>query len=243
MIFISGRRETGKTDFSLLIAEILHANNVMVWFASNIKIYDSPFPIEHITNLQDLRSWCQNHKGKKLFVFDEVGKSLRRRSPMSSLNIALLDDLQILRKYKLSIILIAPHQRFVDSASLGSDMLDGQFLKPNYKNPKIAYYISELDQSIKTITHIPKTNIHYDTWDVAPFKERGTLTTPKFKGEDEQLLWDWSHDKLKDIPVAVRVRLMRVRKKFIKESMESKSNELQLLVREDKAREETKPAL
>lgn len=220
MIFIAGSRETGKTDFSLLIAEILNETKVMSWFGSNIKIYESSFPIEHITNLDDLRSWCENRQGKKLFILDEAGKTLRRRSPMSSLNIALLDQLQILRKYKLSLILIAPNERYVDSASLGSDMLDGRFWKPNYKNPTEAVYISELDHTSITIDHIPKTSIHFDTWDVAPFKEHGTAIKPKFKDEDTQLLWDWSHGKLNTPNNIMRVRLSRLRMKFIKEVLE-----------------------
>ena len=75
-LIIFGRRETGKTDFSLLIAEILHERSIIEHFATNIKIYNPPFPIQHITNLDDLRLWAKDTPGKKLFIFDEFGLSL-----------------------------------------------------------------------------------------------------------------------------------------------------------------------
>jgi hypothetical protein len=74
-------------------------------FATSIRVYESPFHIEYITNL-DLEAQCRSILAKKLFILNEAGKSLRRRTFMSSLNVKLIDNLQILRKYKLSLILI-----------------------------------------------------------------------------------------------------------------------------------------
>ena len=223
-LIIFGRRETGKTDFALLIAEILFNEGIMKNFATNIKIYASPFPIEHRTNLDDLQFWCENTRGKKMFIFDEFGKAMRRRSPMSSLNIKLIDHFQILRKYKLSTLAITVNEKFVDNVALGSDILDGAFLKPDYKNQKLALYRDYLEYFTKTIHEIPGTSVEFDTWDVAPFKEHGVKAKPKFKDRDREILWDWSHGvKAKDLGLK-RMQIHRLSTKFIREILERESN-------------------
>jgi len=222
-IIIFGRRETGKTDFALLIAETLWKEGIIKNFATNIKIYESPFPITRIDNLDDLTLWCKNTRGKKLFIFDEFGKAMRRRSPMSSLNIKLIDHFQILRKYKLSTIAITVNEKFVDNVALGSDILDGAFLKPNYKNQKIALYRDYLEFFTKSIKEIPGTSVDFDTWDVAPFKEYGVKLKPKFKDEELEVVWDWSHGKTaKDLGLH-SMKLHRILKKYCKEVTERDS--------------------
>lgn len=223
-IIIFGRRETGKTDLSLLIAEILYSLGIVKWVATNIKIYHSPFPIEHITSLEDLRLWCQTHEGLKLFILDEAGKAARRRTPMASLNIKILDDLQILRKYKLSSIWIAPAEKYIDSASLGSDVLDAIFSKPNFKNPKVALYDDLLEDEHKSITDIPPTSIEFDTWDVAPFTERSAKKVPKFKDKDLEMLWKWSHGETCKGLGLFPTQLNRILRKFVKEVLEREHN-------------------
>lgn len=223
-IIILGRRETGKTDFALLIAEILYKKGIIKHFATNIKIYSAPFPITRIDNLDDLRSWAKNTRGKKLFLFDEFGKAMRRRKPMSSLNVKLIDDFQVLRKFKQSTIAITVNEKYIDNVALGSDILDGYFIKPNYKNQKIAYYYDCLENYGKSITGIPGTSIKFDTWDVAPFKEHGKTAKPIFKDRDRTVLWEWSHGKtIKDLGLH-KMQINRLVRKFIKESLEKESH-------------------
>lgn len=232
-IMILGRRETGKTDLSLLIMQIIAKFDIMANFSTNIKIYESPFHVEHITNLEDLEFWCKNTHGKKLFILDEAGKSLRRRTPMSGLNIQLLDNLQILRKYKLSIIMIAPHQKYVDSATLGSDVLDAMIIKPNYRNPKIALYVDIMEDNEIRLIDLPPTQLKFDTWDVAPFKKNAPSVKPKFKERDLDILWDWSHGKTcKEIGVHQQ-ELSRISRKFLKEVLERTSHKSQPIAIED----------
>jgi len=219
---ILGRRDTGKTDFSLLIMETLQKFNVISCSATNIKIYESPFSIEHITNLEDLEFWCRNNTGRKLFILDEAGKSLRRRTPMSGLNIKLLDNLQILRKYKLSLIMIAPHEKYVDSATLGSDVLDAIILKPYFKNRKIALYQNVLENEETWITEIPPTQLKFNTWDVAPFKKTADQQKPQFEDQDLNLLWEWCHGKThKDLGLHP-MQLNRLARKFVKASLQNR---------------------
>lgn len=219
-IIILGRRETGKTDFALLIAEILYNAGIVKNIATNIKIHKSPFPITHIDNLDDLRFWCKNTPGKKLFLFDEYGKVMRRRTPMSRLNIKLIDDLQILRKFKLSTVAITVNEKYIDNAVLGTDILDGYFFKPNYKNPKLALYFDYLENYTHTIMGIPRTSIGFDTYDVAAFKEHGVTAKPQFKDRDLEVLWDWSHGMtVKDLKLHPQ-QINRLTRKFIKEVLE-----------------------
>jgi len=223
-IIIFGRRETGKTDFALLIVEILFREGIIKNFATNIKVYSSPFPIIRIDNLDDLRSWAQNTKGKKLFIFDEFGKAMRRRTPMSSLNVKLIDDFQVLRKFKQSTIAITVNEKYCDNVALGHDILDGYFIKPYYNNQKLALYTDHLEYFTKTITKIPGTSCTFDTWDVAPFKEHAEITKPKFKDHDLEVAYEWSHGKTaKDLGLH-SMQLHRILKKIVKEVTERDSH-------------------
>jgi len=223
-IQIFGRRETGKTDMAFLICEILFDAGVIEHFATNTRIYHSRFPIERITSLEELERWSEETKGRKLFVFDEMGKAMSRRRPMASINLNIIDKLQVLRKHKLSIIGIAPADKYVDSISLGSDVLDAIFEKPNYKNPKVALYQDLLDESWQTIVDIPATSVDFDEWDVAPLTERSAGKLPKFKDEDLEKLWKWSHGATaKDLGL-FPMQINRLVRKFVKDALEHKYN-------------------
>lgn len=223
-IIIFGRRETGKTDMGLLIAEILYALGIIQEFATNIKIYESPFPIKHITNLDDLRLWSKDTSGRKLFLFDEYGKAFRRRSPMSSLNVKLIDDLQVLRKFKLSTVAMTVDEKYIDNSSLGEDVLDGVFIKFNYKNPKVAFYKDLLEDYTKRIIGIPRTSLKFDTYDVAPFREHGDRAKPAFKERDLAVLWDLTHGKTSEELGLHGQQVSRLWRKFVKEVLEREHN-------------------
>lgn len=229
---ILGRRQTGKTDLSLRIAEVLSKYEVIQHFCSNIKIYSSPFIIEHIINLEDLESWCKNRTGKKLFIFDEAGKSLRRRTPMSKLNIRLLDNLQILRKYKLNIIIIAPDSKYLDRSALGSDVLDAVILKQNFSNPKKALFQDLQRDNQVSLNNIQRTSIQFDTWDIAPFVEKSfNSKTPMFPEKDKQMLWEWANGKRASDIGLDRTQIRRINKKFLLEAL-SKERDLGHITRE-----------
>jgi hypothetical protein len=215
-----GRRESGKTDFMLEIMEILYNAEMIESFATNVKIYQSPFPIEHITSMPDLEAWCQTDPRKKLFGLDEAGKALRRRTPMAKLNIELIDNLQILRKYKLSTIMLAPADKYIDGASLGSDVLDGYYIKPEFKNPKIGLYTDLLEKFTKHLKDIPPTSVKFDTWDVAPFTLKGKKEPPKFNDSDKQMAYDWSHGKTWRELVKNPNELNRVLRRFVRRSFD-----------------------
>lgn len=194
---IFGRRGSGKTDLALLIAEIVHALGLIKNVATNIKVYESPkFHIEEVNNLWALKKWCKETPGPKLMALDEIGKTVSRRTPMARLNVKIINELQILRKYKLSLEIITVDQKYTDNAILGVDLLDGVFTKPVYNNPKLALYDDNLETLHTSIYDIPRTRIKFDTWDSAPFTEKPISHKPAIKDETVSRLWDWSHGKL-----------------------------------------------
>lgn len=191
-------------------------------FATNIVVKGDP-DIEYITNLEDLKSWAENRKGKKMFILDELGKSISRRRPMSAINIDFINELQTLRKFKLSLILIAPADKYVDSASLGSDVLDAVMDKPIFDNPKYGVFYDLMKGERIEYSDLPRTSLKFDTWDIAPFKKDAPTRTPKFKDKELTLLWEWSHGKTsKDLGIH-RQKLHRLTTKFVRETLERTS--------------------
>jgi hypothetical protein len=217
---VFGRRGSGKTDFVLLISEILQEAGVIEHFATNTKIYESNFPIERITNLEDLKYWAKETKGKKLFVFDEVGMTIKRRSPMSTLNVSLVNELQVIRKYKLSLLATTIEEINTDKAILSPSVLDGVFIKPSFKNPKVAYFDDRLEYSTRTLTNIPKTSIHFDTWDSAPFERYSKKRKPKFKDEEKNKILQWAEQGNWEGTGLHRMQGHRLLRKYIKENLE-----------------------
>lgn len=218
---IFGRRGTGKTDFSLLISEILSAEGLVQHFATNIKIYKSPFHIEHIENLEDLTVWAKNNKGKKLFILDEAGRSFARRSPMAKMNVEIIKQFQIIRKYKLSFLLVTPHQKYIDSTALGSDVLDGVFQKTGFRLQKNILYVDRLEGFRLRIWKLPATSVDFDTWDSADFTLKRVIVNPLFSSKDDQMLWSYAHGatvkQLEVHPEAFR----RILRKFVREHLKT----------------------
>lgn len=191
---IQGRRGSGKTNFALLLIEALFEIGLIKHFATNVKIYESPFHIEAISNLPSLKSWCTETRGPKLYLFDEIAKSFKRRTPMSKLNVELISYFQILRKYKLSIIASTIDEKFMDRGILGPETLDGYFEKPSFRNQKIGIYYDLLERlDPQELFDIPLTKIRFDTWDSAPFTKEGPIERPILPDEDTAKIWDWAH--------------------------------------------------
>jgi len=203
--------------------EILQAFGVIKQFATNIKVTNSPFPIERITNMEDLDLWLKSNPHKKHFTLDEAGKAMRRRTPMSGLNIDILDMVQVIRHYGAHLTYIAPNEKFIDSAMLGTDVLDIRIIKPDYKNKKLGVWFDLMEQKRIDFTNIPPTSIRYDSFDIAPFTKRSPNKI-RFKDEERQWLWDWTHGTpAQDLPIN-EMRLSRLRMRFIREVLEREAN-------------------
>lgn len=205
---------------SLYITQVLSEFKVIAEFATNIKILDSPFPIQRITNMQDLESWLGSTHGRKLYILDEAGKAVRRRTPMDRLNINILDSIQVIRHYRGNLIFIAPADHFIDSAMLGSDVLDVRIRKWNFKNPKVGVWFDLMEERRIDLDGIPATQIRYDNHDIAPFTKSDPTRKPQFKDEDMKILWDWSHGMNSTQLGIGSMKIHRITKKFVKDSLE-----------------------
>lgn len=220
-IYIKGRRGTGKTDFALLIAEILNRFNFIKMFATNIEVHEAPFQVDYITNLEDLDDWARSKTDRKLFIGDEWGKAMKRRRPMSELSIELMDKLQTLRKYRLSAIFIAPADKYIDSSALGSDVLDVIVEKPIFNTPQFALWDDQLTYFQTQLHNIPRTNVKFATYDIAPFVLHRAKRIPTFNDKDLEALWKWSNGSTaKDVGL-YRSQLHNKLKNFVKRTLES----------------------
>jgi len=222
-LFIEGRRGSGKSWFALYLAEVLYKYQEITRvrkFGSNIAIKNGPFPIEFINNLEDLTAWAKETRERKFFVLDEVGTAIQKRTPMAGINIGMIRNLQVLRHWDLSMAYIAPSEKYVDSSMLGSDILDVIFLKPDFENPKLGVWVDVLRETNERFYGIPATSFKFDTHGSAEFLKDAPHRGPRFKDSDLNLLWDWSHDLLKDPNSETRMKLSRLRKNFIRKSLE-----------------------
>lgn len=75
-----------------------------------------------------------------------------------------IDQFHILRKFKLSIVATTINESYIDRAILGTDILYGYFMKPSFKNRKVALYVDFLEGFDRRIMGIPSTSIDFDTW-------------------------------------------------------------------------------
>jgi hypothetical protein len=220
IIFISGRRGSGKTDMALLIAELLKKLDIIHEYASNIKVLESPITFQYITDLETLNSWLKGSRARKLFILDEAGKAIRRRSPMSHMNLGILDDLQVIRHYRSSLILIAPGEQYIDRAALGSDILDIWIHKWSFRNPKVAVWHDLMEDEDFELKNIPATSIHYDSFDVAPFTHINREQKLLSMDAKTKFLWDWSHGMTSKELGVDSMTVYRRTTAFIKEILE-----------------------
>lgn len=174
IIFIEGAKEKGKTDFALLLAEWCYTFGYKTRITSNIKA--EGYMIENqITDKQTLETWL-NEKGQKLFVFDELGKHLKRNRFMSSKNVEILDLCQLIRHYDAGLIGIAPSSIFIDSKFLNTDVLDAKVKKFTKKTAKINNYLSK---ETYFLNDVPRTSIKFDSKDIAMFTEKPKVELDK----------------------------------------------------------------
>ena len=84
--------------------------------------------------------------------------------------------------------MIAPDEKYVDSAALGSDVLDATIEKPEFNNFKKALYADLMLRFIKPFNNIPGTSIKYNTWDIAPFSLNRPIKKAVFSSPELQVL-------------------------------------------------------
>jgi len=216
---ILGRRGVGKTNLSLLLHEILNEHNPRILHATNIKVLNPAFPIEYINNLESLRAWSATYKSTpKLFSLDEAAIVLKRRRFMASINVKIIEDYQVMRKYNLNLVNITQNETTIDSAVIDNMFLDGFY--DRYSVNTLEY--TDIFQRHKldgVFDDIPETSLSYDTNDPAVFTEYPQEADYEsrrafFKG-DEELVRRWIAKE--PLNVSERSQLRRIKERLLKD--------------------------
>lgn len=164
-IFVKGGKESGKTNFVMLLFEILNSFEIRRHFATNIKT--ESYYVTQIANKPDLDAWLKKTKGLKTYACDELGKNLRKFGFASKRNQELLDVIQLIRHFDAGFIGMAPASKFVDSGFLiPGDILDAEIIKISKTTAKILdYYHGEA----YFWRDIPATSIIHNGKDICEF--------------------------------------------------------------------------
>jgi hypothetical protein len=164
IIYISGGKEKGKTDFGLLLAEYCHLKGYRTKIGTNVET-ESYMIEKQITNLPDLKEWLKESK-RKLFLLDEAGLSIPKLRFMSSMNIEIMKILQMIRHYDAGFIGIAPSTKNIDSTFMDTDILDAHIKK---LSKQLAVVKDYLKNSTYFLYAIPRTSLNFNSKHIAEF--------------------------------------------------------------------------
>jgi hypothetical protein len=171
LAIVSGYMGTGKTDFSLKIAEWMWKHGEIRYIISNIGTTStnskySPFYFE-ISTLSELILLMYKYKdSKKIFIFDEASIHISHRRAMSSNNISIINLAKLIRKLNTHFVLISQRAGGIDK-----DLKELATLWM-HKESKQKVFVKELfGEEVKTyyIDKVEKTEISFDTNDPADF--------------------------------------------------------------------------
>lgn len=168
---ISGYWDTGKTDFSLRIAETLLSLNLIKSVASNIQSITDP-RVMLIQSLTRLKLWFYQTRLPKLFIYDEPIESTPKRKAMSNLNIEWIRAIPQLSKARGHLLICTQEENLTESAFFNPTFCRGIWTKLSKKK---ALFHSRLIERIGIenpyiLEGIPKTTINFDRYVPATFQ-------------------------------------------------------------------------
>ena len=185
IVFIIGRYDFGKTDFSLRISETLLKNNVVHKVGTNIKVKDNP-SFHYITNVPRLKRWLGQDRSKKLFILDEAGIHVDTRNPMGRINREIRHLGFIIRKFRGKLIFVSQRAKDIETTFRDTDIWLATFRKLSKKR---ALLYSNVHVVPIVIEDIPRTTIKYDTYDVALFGSEATDFEPETQEQAMVKAW------------------------------------------------------
>jgi len=172
----------GKTDFSLLIAQILLEEKAVKMVGSNIKVNHPQFT--YITNIYQLKQWM-TQKGDKLFILDEAGIYVDARNALSKLNKELRKVAFLLRKFDGKLIFVTQTFEDLDSTFRNTDIWLATFKKTALTRCEV---YSSLWIGPKILSKIPPTSIPFNTKDIAEFGFEPIVDNETL---EDQILTEW----------------------------------------------------
>lgn len=195
----------GKTDFVLWLMEHAYDLGYFRYFGLNQHVKNAAFEYDFIDNLETLKIRCKTLGKKYFFFLDELGKSAPKDVPWNKLNLELIQELEIIRKYRLTLA----------SCSIGT--VDRRITSPDHldylieKTSLTAARIINFRRLYSTmIYNIPKTSIAFKEFEPAYFKlkaeNNALIQTPLLKrferlknGERDSAIWEHRQQKKRDI--------------------------------------------
>lgn len=169
-VAIQGNKGTGKTSLALYLMEIAYALGIFKYFAGNAELENTPFPYVVIRSLEALQQYCESLNHRVLFLFDEMGLNVPRGTPWARLNTAFIVQLQVIRKYKLSLIGCLIGDSISDTI-LNPDHLDAVIEKVGLTE---AVFKDYRRSRATFIEGIPKPRTKFKQYQVAVFNEKAT---------------------------------------------------------------------
>jgi hypothetical protein len=219
VVLIGGVWKSGKTDFALYIAETLmklplDRDSVITEIASNI---DTKGHYPCIYDLVTLRQWLYGSNRRKLYILDEASEHFPSRRAMTSKSVGFIQIIPEISKAHARLLMVGHQLITVDKTFLDEVWCRGIFLKIGLKKAQL---ISGLLSKPFIFTNIPRTNIPFDPYLIAPFQEEpsGKLM---FKDAEQQLLYEWSKGKSYKLLDVHPMQLNRLLRKYVKQTLEN----------------------
>jgi hypothetical protein len=202
MVYIVGHMGSGKTDFSLLMVQVLKrlydrdSTVENYGFSSNILSDD----LRYINDYDELEEWFTTGSSddRKWYIFDEASSQLsgyQRRDGAENVEEKLSGLIKKMRKNGCNLIVIGHTGRDVHP---DIRRLCDIVLKRSQKRARICKTIKESQDSIREVGHmmtlekVPPTDLHYNTEDEAEF-----TWGDGEDGEDDSGLYD--EDDIRDL--------------------------------------------
>ena len=160
--FISGKRDSGKTDLALLLMERGKKEGLFGEIASNVTTRNDS-SITYICYMDRLKEWLRL-PGKKAFFLDELGKHLYKMRFMSTMSRTILEICQLVRKYDAHFIGAAPSADFVNKLFFNTDILDYLLKKLSRRKAVMTSYVDDFSLLLEDI---PRTKVKFLTKDIA----------------------------------------------------------------------------
>ena len=234
LINIGGPWKTGKTDFALLIGEILLKLNaegrqspygkLPSKIGSNIETEDER--VEFVSSLEELRYWLHDDNRVKLFILDEANVHMVSRRAMSTKNVEMIRILPEVSKAHARMIVVGQELKTLDKELLNPTWCRAIFYKRQLKS---ATLISSLFDEERYFHNIPPTTIPFDPYRIAPFTERPlNRAISVFKDDEMNKLWKWANGVPTRKLGMHNMEMNRMLRGFVKRMLEPKARELRL---------------
>lgn len=172
-VVTKGKKQSGKTDFSLRLMEVLHEEGLADGFGSNVESLEAPFEVDFIQDYQTLNARCQmlnpdpeKHGIKRYFYFcSEMGKAFPQDQPWE--NAKFIAKLQTVRKIGLNWLGDGINR--IDQRIVSAEHFDGEFKKVSIMRPDIATYHNYSNGHRLTVQGIKRTKLKFNTWETCNF--------------------------------------------------------------------------